>query len=73
MVPVWSQRGTSTGDNSRNYRNLAPTDEKKKLWRITCFVVDKNYRGSGVAGAGLKAVLEGIRNNGWRTLSRPFP
>src|SRR5207249_8797846 len=51
-------------DQSRNYRNLAPTDEKKKLWRITCFVVDKNYRKSGVASTALKAVLEGIRNKG---------
>ena len=38
-------------DQSRNYRNLAPTDEKKKLWRITCFVVDKKYRKSGVRRA----------------------
>jgi len=51
-------------DRSRNYRNLEPTDEKKKLWRITCFVVDKNYRKSGVASTALKAVLEGIRNKG---------
>ena len=51
-------------DHSRTYRNLATTDEKKKLWRITCFVVDKNYRKSGVASTALKAALEGIRNKG---------
>jgi len=51
-------------DHSRNYRGLAPTGEKEKLWRITCFVVDKNYRKGGVASTALKAVLEGIRNKG---------
>jgi len=51
-------------DHSRNYRSLAPTGEKEKLWRITCFVVDKNYRKSGVASTALKAALESIRNKG---------
>jgi GNAT superfamily N-acetyltransferase len=51
-------------DNIRNYRSLVPTDEKKKLWRITCFVIDKNYRKSGVASTALKAALESIRNKG---------
>jgi ribosomal protein S18 acetylase RimI-like enzyme len=51
-------------DNARNYRNLALKDEKKRLWRITCFVVDKDYRKSGVASTGLKAALESIRNKG---------
>ncbi len=36
----------------------------EKLWRITCFVVDENYRKSGVAGTALKAALESIRNRG---------
>jgi len=31
---------------------------------INLFVVDKNYRRSGVARTALKAVLEGIRNKG---------
>jgi len=51
-------------DQSRNYRNLAPTDEKKKLWRITCFVVDKKYRKSGAASTALKSALEAIRRKG---------
>lgn len=51
-------------DLSRNYRILTPKDGKEKLWRITCFVVDKNHRKSGVASAGLKAALESIRNRG---------
>jgi len=51
-------------DRSRNYRNLAPTDENKKLWRITCFVVDKKYRKSGAASTALKSALEAIRRKG---------
>jgi GNAT superfamily N-acetyltransferase len=35
-----------------------------RLWRITCFVVDKNYRKRGVASAALKAALEAIRKKG---------
>lgn len=35
-----------------------------RLWRITCFVVDKKYRKRGVASAALKAALEAIRNKG---------
>jgi GNAT superfamily N-acetyltransferase len=34
------------------------------LWRMTCFVVDKNYRRRGVASAALKAALECIRSKG---------
>ena len=51
-------------DNSQKYRKLALEHGKDKLWRITCFVVDKNYRRRGVAGTALKAALEAIRNKG---------
>jgi ribosomal protein S18 acetylase RimI-like enzyme len=34
------------------------------MWRITCFVVDKNHRKSGVATVALRAALESIRNHG---------
>ena len=34
------------------------------MWRITCFVVDKNQRKSGVATVALRAALESIRNHG---------
>src|SRR5436309_14382996 len=51
-------------DNSRKYRNLAPEDSRERLWRITCFVVDKKYRKSGVASAALNTALESIRNKG---------
>jgi GNAT superfamily N-acetyltransferase len=64
----WCQYGPSEElpriDKSRNYRKPAPEGLTEKLWRITCFVVDKKYRGRGVASAALKAALEAIRNKG---------
>jgi GNAT superfamily N-acetyltransferase len=51
-------------DNSRKYRGLAPEVGTERLWRITCFVVDKKYRRCGVASAALKAALESIRKKG---------
>lgn len=60
-------------DNSPKYRKLALEDGKDKLWRITCFVVDKNYRRRGVASAALKAALEAIRNKGGGGLIEAYP
>lgn len=51
-------------DNSRKYRGLTPEGGTTKLWRITCFVVDKKYRRRGVASAALKAALVSIRKKG---------
>ncbi len=51
-------------DKSPNYRRLALETGKSKLWRITCFVVEKKYRGRGVASAALRAALEAIRSKG---------
>jgi ribosomal protein S18 acetylase RimI-like enzyme len=44
-------------DNSRPYRGLAP-EGTEKLWRITCFVVAKQYRRRGVASSALRAALQ---------------
>ncbi len=64
----WCQYGSREElprlDSGRGYRRLAPEDDMKRLWRITCFVVDKKYRKRGVASAALKAALEAIRNKG---------
>ena len=55
-------------DNSRKYRALqqyvAMKDGTKKLWRITCFVVDRRHRRKGVASAALRAALGSIRRRG---------
>ena len=51
-------------DHKVKYRRLALGDRGDKLWRITCFVVDKEYRRRGVASFGLNAALEEIRKKG---------
>lgn len=51
-------------DNTIRYRKLAIDQDGEKLWRITCFVVDEEYRRRGVASRGLKAALEEIRQKG---------
>ena len=63
----WCQYGSREElpriDHSRKYRALASKDPQQ-LWRITCFVVHKNYRRRGVATAALQAALESIRRRG---------
>lgn len=51
-------------DQSRNYLAHFPSLGRERLWRITCFVVDKKFRRRGVATAALKAALESIRTRG---------
>ncbi len=51
-------------DNRPGYRRLAPEQVDKEVWRITCFVVDKRYRRSGVATTALKAALDSIERRG---------
>lgn len=49
-------------DSSPNYRRRKRSDTK--LWRITCFVVDKRHRRRGVGSAALGAALESIKKKG---------
>lgn len=51
-------------DHSRNYHGTTETTEGDPLWRITCFVVDKNYRKRGVATMALSAALNSIEERG---------
>jgi len=51
-------------DDNYAYRKLASEGETRKLWRITCFTVDRKYRRRGVASFALKAALEAIRSKG---------
>jgi len=51
-------------DNCDNYRGLAPENERARLWRITCFVVDRKFRRRGVARAALEAALASIKKHG---------
>lgn len=51
-------------DNIRSYRRLVTEGGMNKVWRITCFVVDKKHRKRGLAGVALKAALDAIRKKG---------
>jgi GNAT superfamily N-acetyltransferase len=51
-------------DAGRGYRKAAPPIGAEKIWRITCFFVDKDYRGQGVSKMALHAALESIRKQG---------
>ena len=67
-TPVgWCQYGTSDElpriDAGRNYRRVAPA-VSVRLWRITCFFVDRRYRGRGAPGVALKAALASIARKG---------
>jgi len=68
-IPVgWCQYGSREElpriDAGRNYKKLEPVSASKKLRRITCFYVDKEYRGRGVARTALRGALESIRKQG---------
>ncbi len=51
-------------DNYRRYRRFAPERGTERLWRITCFVVDKKVRRRGIARVALRAALDAIRKRG---------
>lgn len=57
-------------DKFASYKKVRPANsytknkEPKKLWRITCFVVNKKHRRQGIAGAALRAALQSIKKQG---------
>ena len=51
-------------NNSKTYQSMSLGNGGKKLWRITCFFVDRNNRRKGVAGFGLNAALASIKKKG---------
>lgn len=51
-------------DARRFYRKLNLDHGDEKLWRITCFFVDRKHRGKGIAKLALRAALESIRRQG---------
>ena len=64
----WCQYGAKEElpriDAGRGYRTVGPPAGSEKLWRITCFFVDREYRGKGVAKLALSAALESIKKQG---------
>lgn len=68
-IPVgWCQYGTDEElpriDSGRSYKKMGKPAGAEKLWRITCFFVDRKFRGKGVAKVALKAALRSIRSQG---------
>jgi len=68
-TPVgWCQYGTGDElpriDAGRNYKRVGRPVGAEKLWRITCFFVDRKHRGKGVAKVALKAALQSIKRQG---------
>ena len=51
-------------DAGRSYRKVDPPPGSKPLWRITCFFVDREHRGKGVAEIALRAALGSIQRQG---------
>jgi ribosomal protein S18 acetylase RimI-like enzyme len=64
----WCQYGSKEElpriDSNPAYRLLAQKIGSEKLWRITCFVVNRRYRRRGVASIALKAAVDAIRKQG---------
>jgi ribosomal protein S18 acetylase RimI-like enzyme len=64
----WCQYGSREElprvDAGRGYRKVGPPPGGARLWRITCFFVDRAHRGRGVAKLALAAALESIKNQG---------
>ena len=68
----WCQYGTADElpriDAGRGYKKVGRAQVKTNLWRITCFFVDRQHRGKGVAKFALMAALESIRRRGGGTV-----
>ncbi len=55
-------------DNGRLYRKLKLKNYDPKLWRITCFYVDPEFRRRGVAQVAFRAALASISKQGGGTV-----
>jgi len=51
-------------DAGRNYRRLDLPEADGRLWRITCFFVDRDHRRKGVAQTALRGALSSIERRG---------
>lgn len=72
VEPVgWCQYGPKEElpriDGGRKYRKLALATHGR-LWRITCFCVDRRYRNRAVANFSLDGALDSIRRRGGGTV-----
>lgn len=54
--------------NGRNYRALNLPEPGKRLWRITCFFVDTQYRRRGISKFALDEIIKRIKEKGGGTV-----
>jgi GNAT superfamily N-acetyltransferase len=60
----WCQYGSRDELHGSRQADATRPEISERLWRVTCFVVDRKHRRSGVAGLALHAALEAIRTKG---------
>jgi ribosomal protein S18 acetylase RimI-like enzyme len=60
----WCQYGSADELSGRADAEPTSTQAGDGVWRVTCFVVHRQHRRSGVAGLALRAALEAIRAKG---------
>jgi GNAT superfamily N-acetyltransferase len=64
----WCQYGVADElpriDAGRGYKKVGRPAGAVKLWRITCFFVERRYRGRGIAKVALHAALQSIAKQG---------
>lgn len=64
----WCQYGSADElpriDAGRGYKKTGRPAGEERLWRITCFFVDREYRGKGVAKLALHEALASIERQG---------
>ncbi len=60
----WCQYGSGEELHGRGRPEPTTAENSQRVWRLTCFVVDKKHRRNGVAGLALRAALEAIQNKG---------
>lgn len=51
-------------EGHRRYSSMLPVDSGEKLWRITCFFVDRQHRHRGLTHLALREVLDRISKSG---------
>jgi GNAT superfamily N-acetyltransferase len=60
----WCQYGSRQELHGRGQPEPTTAENSERVWRVTCFVVDRKHRRNGVAGLALRAALEAIRKKG---------
>lgn len=60
----WCQYGSAEELNGYGQPEPTPAQNSARVWRVTCFVVERKHRRKGIAGLALHAALQAIRERG---------